>query len=411
MKKLSLIILCVSLLTSENGFSQFQEKLTNTQFNKLLTVFKGRRSDFGSYYFNNFPCTQCSNGFFYIKEGNSLESSYSYKGISFKGILKSPQLNYEEKADKLYLTCSWFNTGNTGGYKSANISFEFSFESENTDWNTLLRFQSGNSEMVAYYTLTRKQLDDVFNILVNETKFKDIITNREKKENEIGKLDDKVNSTFNSIIDFYKQIPALNKNEEFKHRDLTYIHPVGWDTNEKYFAYFTDFGSGAQYFDFRIDQLDNNGKTKNVSIIKCEIDCNIDEFLVSQNDILRKEIYKYGINKIEDTILKNNIKLTKDKGLKLVITKSLKGTCYDMLAEKYFTKIKSLDINLKDNSNKVVSNYSLDLSNGCEFDFQNIGYIESPSKKVLLFLIEHWGVNGYEGYPAVDIDLVSFNLK
>jgi hypothetical protein len=182
MKKLSLIILCVSLLTSENGFSQFQEKLTNTQFNKLLTVFKGRRSDFGSYYFNNFPCTQCSNGYFYIKEGNSLESSYSYKGISFKGILKSPQLNYEEKADKLNLTSSWFNTGSNGGYKSAYISFEYSFRSDFNNWNTILRFISGNTEMVAYYNLTRKQLDDIYSFVLNDTKYKEYLLEIETKK-------------------------------------------------------------------------------------------------------------------------------------------------------------------------------------------------------------------------------------
>ena len=141
------------------------------------------------------------------------------------------------------------------------------------------------------------------------------------------------------------------------------------------------------------------------------MDCDIDTFLVTNNENLRKEIIKYEINQIQDTVLKNNIKLTKAKGLKLFIFKNTKGTCYDMLKEKYFTKIKNLDINLKDNYNKVVRNYILDLSNACDFDFQNIGYIESPSKNILLFLIEHWGVNGYEGYPAVDTDLISFNLK
>ena len=207
MKKLILFISI--LVSSENLFSQFQEKLTNTQFNKLLTVFKGRRSDFGSYYFNNFPCSLCSNGYFYIKEGNSLQSLYSYKGISFQGILKSPQLNYEEKGNKLYVTSSWFNTGNTGGYKSANISFEFTFESEYNDWNTLLRFQSGNSEMVAYYTLTRKQLDDVYNILVNETKYKVELIEREKKvvlENREKFINDSLmdNKISNERIDFEK---------------------------------------------------------------------------------------------------------------------------------------------------------------------------------------------------------------
>jgi len=215
-------------------------------------------------------------------------------------------------------------------------------------------------------------------------------------------------STFNSFSDFYKKIPALNHAEEFNHRDLTYIHPIGWSLDGKYFAYFTDFGSGAQYFDFRIDQVDNIGVTKNVSIITCEMDCDIDNFLVSQNDNLRKEIFKYGINKIEDTILKNNIILAKDKGLKLNIIKIIRGTCNDMLAQRDFPKIKSLDINLKDIYNKIVNNYNLDLSDQCDFDFQNIGYIESPNKKNLIFLIEHWGVNGYEGYPAVKIDLISF---
>lgn len=33
MKKIVLFIVFFSLLTPENGFSQFQEKLTNTQFN------------------------------------------------------------------------------------------------------------------------------------------------------------------------------------------------------------------------------------------------------------------------------------------------------------------------------------------------------------------------------------------
>ena len=234
---------------------------------------------------------------------------------------------------------------------------------------------------------------------------------KERVENINGKLDNKSNSDFISMIEFYKKTPALNHSEELNHRDLTYIHPVGWSSDEKYFAYFTDFGSGAQYFDFRIDQIDNIGKTKNISIIKCEMDCDIDTFLVAQNEILRKEIIKYGINKIEDTLLKDNIRLTKDKGLKIIIIKNNKGICNDRLLEKDFPKIKSLNINLLDNNNKLASNYILDLSNDCDFDFQNIGYIESPSKKVLLFLIEHWGVNGYEGYPAVDMDLITFKLN
>ena len=95
-------------------------------------------------------------------------------------------------------------------------------------------------------------------------------------------------------------------------------------------------------------------------------------------------IFKYGINKIEDTILKNNIILAKDKGLKLNITKIIRGTCNDMLAQRDFPKIKSLDINLKDIYNKIVNNYNLDLSDQCDFDFQNIGYIESPNKKNLI---------------------------
>lgn len=268
MKKAALIILVLSLLTYENAFSQFQEKLTNTQFNKLINVFKGRRSDFGSYYFNNFPCSQCSNGYFYIKEGNSLESSYSYKGISFQGVLKSPQLNYEEKGNKLNVTSSWFNTGNTGGYKSANISFEFSFESENTDWNTLLRFQSGNSEMVAYYTLTRKQLDDVYIISGINTLLQENVNKIINKSSTILNINDIDNSIiFNEKklntggIIYYQLVEDAEEDTDF-----LYLHTKNSTKAYKFYIQSDDFDISNDFFNFRINnwEYDKNGKCKRI---------------------------------------------------------------------------------------------------------------------------------------------------
>ena len=282
MKKL--IFFISILLTSENLFSQYQEKLTSAQFNKLITVFKGRRSDFGSYYFNNFPCSQCSNGYFYIKEGNSLQSSYSYKGISFQGILKSPQLNYEKKWNTLFVTSSWFNTGNTGGYKSANISFEFSFESKYNDWNTLLRFQSGNSEMVAYYTLTRKQLDDVYNILVNETKYKVELIESENKV-PLEKNEKIINESKAILKDAFKKnksrliyttshnfdkswntkLPAYDKSKNY------YIEVTGkWGIANSVTFRDASYSSASSSFD--IDDQDNN----NVLNTGCDTDWLLD---------------------------------------------------------------------------------------------------------------------------------------
>ncbi len=294
MKKIFLFIVFFSLLTPENGFSQFQEKLTNTQFNKLLTVFKGRRSDFGSYYFNNFPCSQCSNGYFYIKEGNSLESSYSYKGISFKGILKSPQLNYKEKVNKLYLTSSWFNTGNTGGYKSANISFEFSFGSNDIykpDWNTLLRFQSGNSEMVAYYTLTTKQLDDVFLISGINTLSQDIVNKIINEESTILDIKEMDSTLFfnekklnTGGIIYYHLVEDAEEDTDF-----LYLHSKNSTKVYKFFIQSDDFDISDNFFNFHISNFvyDENGKCK-------RIDYRVSLKLVNDNPI-------FNVQKISET--------------------------------------------------------------------------------------------------------------
>jgi hypothetical protein len=183
MKKILLIFFSLFLLNSERIFSQFSENITNSQFNSFLTFFKGRRSDFGTYNFSNFPCATCSGGYFYIKDDNSLIASYSYSGVLFNGVLKNPKLNFDQKGNTLYLTSDWLNTSNNGGQKFAKISFEYSFGSEYYSWNTLLRYQSGNTEMVAYYKLSRKQLDEVYTFLVKNTKYSDIIIEEKRKNN------------------------------------------------------------------------------------------------------------------------------------------------------------------------------------------------------------------------------------
>ena len=191
MKKIILLV-CVNLMFANIVLSQFEESLTNIQFNKVINTFKGRRSDFGSYYFNNFPCTTCSGGYFFIKDNNSFNALYSYKGIEFIGVLKNPILNYHHESKTLKVLSNWYNTGTNGGFKSANISFEFYLGmNENKDsydfksWNTILRFMSLNSEMVAYYNLDKSQLDAIYSFLINDTKCKEFITEYDNKENKL----------------------------------------------------------------------------------------------------------------------------------------------------------------------------------------------------------------------------------
>lgn len=180
MRKLILLfVICILIFQDSN--SQYVETLTNNQFNQVLSYFKGSKSDFESYNFNNFPCSLCSGGSFYIKNDSSLESSYTYKGISFKGVLKSPRLNYDEKNKTLYVTSVWYNNSKSGGYKSANLSFEFSFGSDLTNWNTILRFQAGDTEMVAYFYLLKRDLNNVYAFLINGTNFKQILVERERQ--------------------------------------------------------------------------------------------------------------------------------------------------------------------------------------------------------------------------------------
>lgn len=217
------------------------------------------------------------------------------------------------------------------------------------------------------------------------------------------------NHSFKSILAFFKQTPSLNANEERMHRDLTFIYPIGWSIDDRYFAYFSSFSSGATSFDFRIDQIDQVGQTKNVSLVDCEIDCDIDEFLITNNEKIKQTLESYGINKIQDTVLKKDNTLYKEKGISINFKKSIIGTFKDLNLLRNVPKIGNLNITLTKNMQTVYSCF-LDLSKLDKSNFQSVGHIESPNKKYLLFFIEHWGANGYEGYPAVDMDLVSFPL-
>lgn len=181
MKKIFFLVF-INLMGTKLLFSQFEENLTNGQFNKVITAFKGQRSDFGSYYLNNFPCTACSGGYFFINDNSNLSALYSYKGVNFTGTLNRPHLKYDIKGNTLYVSSNWNNTGSNGGYKSAYISFEYSFRSDFNNWNTILRFISGNIEMVAYYNLTRKQLDDIYSFVLNDTKYKEYLLEIERKK-------------------------------------------------------------------------------------------------------------------------------------------------------------------------------------------------------------------------------------
>jgi hypothetical protein len=218
------------------------------------------------------------------------------------------------------------------------------------------------------------------------------------------------NNAFKSILTFFKQTPSLNANEERMHRDLTFIYPVGWSIDDKYYAYFSSFSSGATYFDFRIDQIDQFGLTKNVSLVECEMDCDIDEFLISNNEKIKQTLELYGINKIQDTILKKDNTLFKERGISINFKKSIIGTFKNINLQTNVPKIGNLNIALTKNKQTIYS-CLLDLSKQENSDFQSIGYIESPNKKYLLFFIEHWGANGYEGYPSVNLDMVSFPLE
>ena len=180
MKKIFFLFF-INLMGTKLLFSQFEENLTNGQFNKVITAFKGQRSDFGSYYLNNFPCTACSGGYFFINNNSNLSALYSYKGVNFTGTLNRPHLKYDIKGNTLYVSSNWNNTGSNGGYKSAYISFEYSFRSDFNNWNTILRFISGNTEMVAYYNLTRKQLDDIYSFVLNDTKYNEYLVEIERK--------------------------------------------------------------------------------------------------------------------------------------------------------------------------------------------------------------------------------------
>jgi hypothetical protein len=182
MQKTLFIFIFLILLNSESLFSQFSENLNHAQFNKVISVFKGRRSDFGAYYLGNFPCTACSGGYFYIKDDNSLIASYSYKGLLFTGILKNSKLVYNKESNSLDITSDWINTGKNGGQMFAKVSFEYSFNSDYYKWNTLLRYRSGNTEMVAYYTLSQKQLEDVYSFLVKETRYSFLLFEEEEKK-------------------------------------------------------------------------------------------------------------------------------------------------------------------------------------------------------------------------------------
>lgn len=215
---------------------------------------------------------------------------------------------------------------------------------------------------------------------------------------------------FKSLLDLYKQIPAINRNEETNHRDLTYVYPIGWSIDDKFFAYFTSFSSGGTKFDFRVDQIDMPGQTRNISLIKCEMDCDIDDFLVSNNEKINQIIVAFGIKNNKDTILKNNSTLYREKGLYIDIKKIYSGHCEDYNLRRKVPKIGNLGISLSKNK-QILSSYNLILSDNCDTDFQNIGYLESPNKKYIISLIEHWGVNGYEGYPEVGINLVCFPLN
>ena len=227
-------------------------------------------------------------------------------------------------------------------------------------------------------------------------------------ERRIDSFNNVINrGSFKSMLEFYKQSHALNADEAPEHRDLTYVYPIGWSSDGAYFAYFTSFASGATSFNFKIDQINQFGLTKNVSLIDCEMDCDIEEFIATNDEKLKQLVETYGISKINEAILKTDTSLYKERGLALSIKKTISGTYKDINLQRNIPKIGNLEISFIKNR-KYLNSFYVDLSSYEHSDFQSIGYIESPNKKYLLFFIEHWGGNGFEGYPAVSIELVSF---
>jgi hypothetical protein len=275
--------------------------------------------------------------------------------------------------------------------------------------NSLLNERSQLKKLNLISTTQNVKIDSLVSLIdryKNEVNYFNISINN--LQARVDSFNNAISSnTFKSMLEFYKKTPSLNVNEETDHRDLTYVYPIGWSADSAYFSYFTSFTSGASKFSFRIDQVNQFGLVKNVSLIECEMDCDTENFIASNNQRIKQLIESYGIINIKDVTLKADSTLYKERGLALNIKKTINGTYKDYNLLTNLPKIGNLEISFMKTKQHLSSCY-LDLSRYEHSYVQSIGHIESPNKKYLIFFIEHWGGNGFEGYPAVSIELVSF---
>ena len=153
MIKKIIVFLTIFIFFYKNAKSQSLEtELTNKELNEILQTIRNDyiSYQFNDYYFNSLPCSDCFGGSIDFPEKKSNLITWKYKGTSFTGQITKSFIKVNKS--NIYISCRWNNIEKVGA-ENANINIEYYLNMKSDRWNSIIRLNVINTEMVAYLKL------------------------------------------------------------------------------------------------------------------------------------------------------------------------------------------------------------------------------------------------------------------
>ena len=203
-------------------------KLEKADLRQLLGIVKSdvQSWTFEEYYYNGFPCTSCGKSKIQFPEGDRCIAIYTYKGISFRGEIKSGYFKLDSLEKKLTIQFNWYSLERMGIKESA----------------ILLTFEMNKDffSNIAYVTFSTDNIDMNLRLVINK-KGSDIIRDFILASKSVQQYRDEANNKKDKIY-FYESVPKMLFGG-ISTIDEENEHCIEWkesdSTNEAFFT-FTD---------------------------------------------------------------------------------------------------------------------------------------------------------------------------
>jgi hypothetical protein len=197
---------------------------------------------------------------------------------------------------------------------------------------------------------------------------------------------------------------------------ITDYCPIGFSSDGRYFAYFSSYGDGAEFYTFEIVDIQNTGVPKTL------VKLNFEEGSVSSRPeffrpdtkeadlMIRSLLETYGITITNDFNTLSNSELKQWYSIDVDLKPIFKGTCYHAETEQTEKKIATALLKIKKN-NKFLCENKIVYDKGCTIKSNILGCLQVPNMQKLICLISDFDIFMWEGWREVRVNMFVISIK